>query len=280
MEIQTRKGQLVSLLRHGDFFGEGSLMDEHSCRFTSAKAATPVDLIKIKREEFDRYIAASTSAKETLKRKWKARTLTYAKNLIRLQTNVKERIFHMGDVVYKEGETGKSMYRVDEREGGELDVRHGDVVMHKYYQGESFGESSLLFERPRSSTVVCSSKICKLHEMLGSDFLAVMESSPETLIALQNMCRKRLFKKAIKMFSLGKNRGLQNEDIVAAFHEADKDQTGHLSLDSVRDLMHTLDPTIPESEILALMLFIDVDEDGYCTLGDFKRLFRQFEEDS
>ena len=116
--------------------------------------------------------------------------------------------------------------------------------------------------------------------MLGSDFLAVMESSPETLIALQNMCRKRLFKKAIKMFSLGKNRGLQNEDIVAAFHEADKDQTGHLSLDSVRDLMHTLDPTIPESEILALMLFIDVDEDGYCTLGDFKRLFRQFEEDS
>ena len=255
-------------------------MDEHSCRFTSAKAATPVDLIKIKREEFDRYIAASTSAKETLKRKWKARTLTYAKNLIRLQTNVKERIFHMGDVVYKEGETGKSMYRVDEREGGELDVRHGDVVMHKYYQGESFGESSLLFERPRSSTVVCSSKICKLHEMLGSDFLAVMESSPETLIALQNMCRKRLFKKAIKMFSLGKNRGLQNEDIVAAFHEADKDQTGHLSLDSVRDLMHTLDPTIPESEILALMLFIDVDEDGYCTLGDFKRLFRQFEEDS
>jgi hypothetical protein len=54
VEIQTRKGQLVSILRSGDFFGEGSLLTEENTRFTTAKCATPVDLIQIKREDFDR----------------------------------------------------------------------------------------------------------------------------------------------------------------------------------------------------------------------------------
>ena len=33
---------------------------------------------------------------------------------------------------------------------GELDVFHDNVKVHEYKSGESFGESSLLFKRPRS----------------------------------------------------------------------------------------------------------------------------------
>lgn len=54
VEIQTRKGQLVHILRHGDFFGEGSLLEENNKRFSSARCATPVDVIKIKRSDFDK----------------------------------------------------------------------------------------------------------------------------------------------------------------------------------------------------------------------------------
>lgn len=54
VEIQTRKGQLVHILRHGDFFGEGSLLEENNKRFSSAKCATPVDVIKIKRSDFEK----------------------------------------------------------------------------------------------------------------------------------------------------------------------------------------------------------------------------------
>ena len=60
--------------------------------------------------------------------------------------------------------------------------------------------------------------------MLGEDFMAVVNSSPGTASALRNMCRKRLFKKAVKQFSLMKNRGLSDDDIVAAFHDADVDK--------------------------------------------------------
>jgi serine/threonine protein kinase len=175
VEIQTRKGQLVSILRSGDFFGEGSLLDNQKKRFTTAKCATPVDVIEIKRDDFDRYTRSSSQTRNELKRKWRARNLVYAKNLLRLQKNVKVRTLKKGDVIYKEGDVGSAMFRVDDNEGGEfpsywssqellflltsscspvspgeLEVLHGDTSVHKYVAGDSFGESSLLFEKPRS----------------------------------------------------------------------------------------------------------------------------------
>ena len=150
VEIQTRKGQLVSILRSGDFFGEGSLVESENFRFTTAKCATPVDVIEISREELDRLLGASPSTKNELKAKWRARTLTYAKNLLRLQKNVEERLYNKGDVVYREGDIGNAMYRVRDVDGGVLDVSHNGVNIHQYMEGDSFGESSLLFKRPRS----------------------------------------------------------------------------------------------------------------------------------
>ena len=90
------------------------------------------------------------------------------------------------------------------------------------------------------------------------------------------MCRKRLFKKAVKSFSLNNKRGFSNEDLTKAFQEADIDHSGDLGLDEVRKLMHAMDPTIKEKDIVELMKFIDSDEDGKLNFEDFKRLFRSF----
>eukprot|EP00559_Dactyliosolen_fragilissimus_P008991 CAMPEP_0184864116 /NCGR_PEP_ID=MMETSP0580-20130426/13857_1 /TAXON_ID=1118495 /ORGANISM="Dactyliosolen fragilissimus" /LENGTH=766 /DNA_ID=CAMNT_0027362771 /DNA_START=386 /DNA_END=2687 /DNA_ORIENTATION=- len=276
VEIQTRKGQLVHILRHGDFFGEGSLLEDNNKRFSTARCATPVDVIKIKKEDFQKYMENSKSARDNLKFKWKARTLADAKSMIRLQTKVKERKFHKNDVVYREGDMGKSMYTVDEKNGGMLDVMHGGIVVHQYHSGESFGESSLLLARPRSSTVVCASESCILHEMQGKHFLAFLETSPETKETLLNMCRKRLFKKAVKAHSLENQHGLSNDDLVKAFHSMDLDKSGSLSLDEIRRLMHAMDPTISEVDIIQLLKFIDVDEDGQLSFDDFNAFFGNF----
>jgi len=276
VEVQTRKNQLISILRSGDFFGEGSLVEDENFRFTSAKCATPVDVIEIKREDFDRYVGASETTKHELKRKWRARSLIYAKNLLRLQKNVRVRTLQKGDIVYREGEAGTSMFDVAD---GELEVSHGNNVVHKYVGGDSFGESSLLFQRPRSSTVTCVSDSCRLHEMAGEDFLALVNSSPEMANTLRNMCRKRLFKKAVKAYSLETQKGFSDDDIVAAFHEADDDDTGSLNLEQVRRLFHRMDPKFPMEEIRALLKFVDVDDDGLVNLEEFKTLFRQFEDE-
>lgn len=115
--------------------------------------------------------------------------------------------------------------------------------------------------------------------MKGVDFLAVIDSSPELASSLRNMCRKRLFKKAVKSYSLEKTRGLTKDDIVAAFYDADVDRSGSLNLDEVRRLMHRMDPSYPMEEIRELLKFVDVDEDGKISLEEFKNVFRQFEEE-
>ena len=88
-----------------------------------------------------------------------------------------------------------------------------------------------------------------------------------------------MFKKAVKQFSLQKNRGLSDDDIVAAFYDADLDKSGSLNIEEVRRLMHRMDPKFPMSEIHHLMKFVDVDEDGQVNLDEFKRIFRQFEDE-
>jgi Ca2+-binding EF-hand superfamily protein len=114
--------------------------------------------------------------------------------------------------------------------------------------------------------------------MKGEDFMAVIESAPELAESLRNMARKRLFKRAVKAYSLQLNRGFSDEDLVAAFHEADIDESGSLNLDELRRLMQRMDPKYPMSEIIELMKFVDVDEDGQIKLDEFKLLFRQFDE--
>jgi hypothetical protein len=114
--------------------------------------------------------------------------------------------------------------------------------------------------------------------MEGTDFLAAIESSPDMAASLRNMCLKRLFKKAVKSYSLSRKRSLGNEDLVIAFHEADMDKSGSLNFDEIRGLMHQMDPDFPVDEIIALLKFVDVDEDGAVSFEEYMRLFRQFED--
>jgi hypothetical protein len=62
------------------------------------------------------------TAREALRHRWKARTLADAKAFIRLQTNMKSVHLKKGDIVYKEGDMGKSMYFVDEERGGKYTI--------------------------------------------------------------------------------------------------------------------------------------------------------------
>jgi len=91
------------------------------------------------------------------------------------------------------------------------------------------------------------------------------------------MCRKRLFKKAIKGYLTGKKRGFTNDDLLSAFDDVDSDKSGYLSLDELRILMRSMDPTMSEDELVKLMKYLDVDEDGQLGSDEFKRIFRQFD---
>ncbi len=94
---------------------------------------------------------------------------------------------------------------------------------------------------------------------------------------MQNMCRKRLFKRAVKSYLTGQKRGFTNDDLMKAFEDVDADKSGYLSLDELRSLMNNMDPTMSEDDLVKLMNYLDVDEDGQLGSDEFKRIFRQFE---
>jgi serine/threonine protein kinase len=178
VEIKTRKGQLVSILRSGDFFGEGCLLDSEMKRFTTAKCATPVDVIEIMREDFDRYTRSSSETRNELKRKWRARNLVYAKNLLRLQRNVKARSLKKGDVVYREGEVGTSMYRVDDTGGGEYIFEADDNQM------------AAVLTRERFCTSICQGnwRFCMMIPPSTNIYLVTLLESPRS--SLTSLVRK------------------------------------------------------------------------------------------
>jgi len=274
VEILTRKGHLVSILRHGDFFGEGSLLEDRNHRITAARCLTPVEVIAVPRHDFNRYLSSS-SIKRSLKLKWKARTLAQAKQLIRLQTNLTTRQLRKGDVVYNEGDTGESMFLVD---NGTLEVKHGEKKLHELTSGDSFGESSLIFQRPRSSTVICKSDRCTLYEMRGADFLELIENDPAHARALSDMCRKRMFQKAVKSYLISQDSSLGESELARVFRMADKDGSGTLDLNEVRELMLNMgkNSQISEQDIVKLVESLDVDEDGQVTLTDIIETSKAF----
>jgi len=265
VEILSQKGHLVATLCNGEFFGEGSLLEHRNYRVTTARASTPVDLIAVNKEDFAKYFASGEVVKQSLKLKHRERILAQAKQLIRLQTNFSKRKLSEGELVFVEGDVGKSMFLVDE---GSLEARHGGKTLHHLEIGDSFGESSLLFSRPRSSSVICTSKVCGIYEMKGSDFLLLLQSDPEHAAALRDMCRKKMLQKAIKSSRFG-------DDVSRAFKAADKDQSGTLSLKEMKDLMLKLgtNSEIPEREIMALLKSLDTDDDGQESLGLCMSLF-------
>ena len=150
IEILTRTGKLIAILRAGDFFGEGCLLQPDGLRSASARCATPVDVMEIKREDFNRYLAASSSTKIDVRTKWNKRRLDTVKNLLRLQTNVKTITLKEGETVYEEGDEGSSLFHVCEVGGGKLDVFDGGKVIDHYSGGDTFGEFGIWFNQPRA----------------------------------------------------------------------------------------------------------------------------------
>jgi hypothetical protein len=114
--------------------------------------------------------------------------------------------------------------------------------------------------------------------MRGADFLEVVESSPELASSLRDMCRKRLFKKAVKKFARDNHRSFSVAGLEQAFRDADVKRKGSLSLDELRTLFRRMDPNFPEGDIVAFLNFIDVDEDGRLDFEEFKLIFRVFGE--
>jgi len=114
--------------------------------------------------------------------------------------------------------------------------------------------------------------------MRGADFLELIENDPAHARALSDMCRKRMFQKAVKSYLISQDSSLGESELARVFRMADKDGSGTLDLNEVRELMLNMgkNSQISEQDIVKLVESLDVDEDGQVTLTDIIETSKAF----
>ena len=266
VEIITEDG--VKNDRHqGDFFGEGALLHPKKIRSVTVKCQTPVHVIEINRDYFEKYLASSSGLVLSLREKDKIRRRNRAKALLKLQNGMKSETFKRGETLYKEGDPGDSLFIV---ENGVVDISTKGHQVMKATEGNFCGEHSLLTGRVRNTTATCISDECVALRMFGRDFRQLVDAAPHVKESLTDMMNRRDLKKAV-VLRLGHE--FPYDDPLKAFHAVDINKRGFLQRKDVAHIMRSMDSDYSEQEIDAMMLTLDLSRDGKVTYDEFVKVF-------
>ena len=267
MEVITDDG--IKKDRHqGDFFGEGALLHPLKRRSATIKCKTPVHAIEISREYFEKYTTSSSRLLLTLKEKDKIRKRNRAKAILKLQSGMTSECFQYGEKLYKEGDTGDSLYIVEQ---GKVDISTGGHQVIVATPGNFCGEHSLLTGRLRNTTATCISKEgCIASRMSGRDFRKLMDAAPHMKESLLDMMNRRDFKKAV-VLRLGHE--FPYMDPRKAFDAVDVKRRGVLLREDVAELMRHMDKNYTDNEVELMMKTLDLSNSGTITFDEFKKVF-------
>ena len=266
VQVITEDG--VKNNRHqGDFFGEGALLHPKRIRSCTIKCITPVHVIEINRDYFEKYLASSSGLVLSLREKDKIRRRNRAKALLKLQNGMKSETFKRGDTLYKEGDPGDSLFIV---EHGVVDVSTNGHQVIKATEGNFCGEHSLLTGRKRNTTATCISDECVALRMLGHDFRQLMDAAPHVKESLTDMMNRRDFKKAV-VSRLGHQ--FPYDDPRKAFNAVDINKRGVLHKKDIAHIMRSKDKDYTDEEVEAMMRTLDLSGDGKVHYDEFVKVF-------
>lgn len=254
--------------RHqGDFFGEGAMLHPKKIRSCTIKCKTPVHVIEINRDYFEKYLAASSGLVLTLREKDKIRRRNRAKALLKLQSGMKSETFKRGETLFKEGDTGDSLFIV---EVGVVDISTKGHQVIKTTSGNFCGEHSLLTGRNRNTTATCISDECVALRMFGRDFRQLMDAAPHVKESLTDMMNRRDFKKAV-VLRLGHE--FPYDDPREAFDAVDINKRGFLLPKDIAHIMRSMDKDYTDQEIQTMMQTLDLSGDGKVLYDEFVKVF-------
>jgi CRP-like cAMP-binding protein len=96
--------------------------------------------------------------------------------------------FDAGQVIFREGDAGDTMYVVTE---GEVEIRVRDKVMVSAGAGGIFGEMALIDEAPRSATAVAKTA-CRLVPINRRRFTFLVQQTPFFALSVMRIMSERL----------------------------------------------------------------------------------------
>jgi len=154
----TGSARVLKTLHRGESFGELALMME-TVRSATARASADSELFVVDRATFDRLLADMASVPEfqpTLQQLAELRAMPAFSHLESAQ--LQDLLAHggwvtlaPGDVLMEEGEVGDDFFAIS---SGKVNILRGGEVVDTAGAGEYVGEVALLFDVPRTATVV------------------------------------------------------------------------------------------------------------------------------
>ena len=195
VEVSTKAG-FKTTLSQGDIFGEGALLDAKGRRNATITCKTPVHVIRISKDFFIKYMKETGSEVNlSLQEQDRARARDRAVNILSNQKGLIQRDLTKGEVLFKFGDEGQSLFVVKK---GELEItgRTGKHILN-ILEGQITGERSLIMNRPRNATAICNTNVCKLIEVPSKQFYKVYKSSDPIKKSLREISLRRDFQNSV-----------------------------------------------------------------------------------
>jgi serine/threonine protein kinase len=267
IEVTTGQGSRAER-GQGDFFGEGALLHPRKIRSATIKCETPVHVMEISREYFEKYMATSESGLMLdIKEKDKIRKRNHAKSILMLQENLIKRTYRKGKSLFRAGQSGDSLYII---ESGKVGIEVKDQNVLTVLPGNICGEHSVITGRKRNCSALCLSDTCTCLELSGRDFRKLMDTSPDTMGSIEELCWRRDFKKAVAK-KLKKDFPYDNPR--EAFDAVNENGDEELDARAIGKLLREMDPEYTDDEIQSVIKVMDLTASGSVSFDEFKKVF-------
>lgn len=254
----------------GDFFGETALISPTGLRTASIRCLTPVHVIEVNREYFEKFLNADYDLKLYLREMNNLRQCERANAILEMQQCLIDKTSYRNEFIFTEKDPSGDLYLLDE---GIVDITmNGQKVFSVRKHGDIFGEHSMIDGHSRDVSAQCKSDKCKLHILSASDFDLIVDSRPSMRKSLRNLFNRREFQKAVCLVT-GKSFPENIRDLREAFDVVDRNHSGRLELENIRNAIRRLNPAYTEDDVVAILKSLDLDESGEVSWEEFKRLF-------
>ena len=270
VEVSTREG-FRAKLGQGDSFGEGSLLRPDSRRSATIRCTTPVHAIAVDKVYFDRYMSqGDTLMALKLREKTNTRSFGRVEFVLSQQEGLEKREYDQGDIIFNIGDEADDLYVVDR---GTVHIRgpKGNRL-YAMNDGDLFGVQSVIMDRNRKASATCASEAgCSLRRMDYHQMNALLRQSPDLKRACHRMAFRREFRRAIVLRT--RKSFPRASDLRRVFDSIDRDSSGDLDVDEVKELMKDLDKALSQEQIQELVKSMDLNGSGSINFEEFQSIF-------
>lgn len=209
VEVSTKDGFRTKKVQ-GDFFGKGGITGRK--RRTTITTSTPVNVLRIDKKFFAKYIVKDSPIALKLREKANKERFDRAMDIMSRLGDMEESTYKRGDVIFNEGEEPKDAYIVKEGLVNIDSVEH-HICKHSFCvsmradlltsvsdsvkPNRIFGIQSQILKRDRKASAICASDECVINRMPISRLQKLALEFPVLHSALHEIALRQEFRRCV-----------------------------------------------------------------------------------